>query len=378
MVTPAARIIFFVWQVLLGNGAALSPLVEVRVVGMGSYLERPAVMVSEEKSGAPVSVVAVPIAAEAAKCMAAAQSGEDRVWAGVLADRDGGFLDLAPWDETRRSTKRKAYDAVRFGKTKRNPYESLLGAASEAFGDLRDTLIEDAWPGPNVRLEGALRFSDDVVVDCFADEAIGLSLAKRCPLYIRKELYDSLSTTYDLDDDMTILPRVVKNKNDKEEKKEEQEREVIKTGDEYLALSLPEKIELLLEAEVPQLPRPRRMEEDPRGPDAPIDDLLLPLVDEIARREVLIEKAIQMGDIKEATALMAKKSDRHKAHDRVKETSQDGDIVGEVRARSDKALFDAAKADLTQDDGDYSRFLDRDPWYEEQLQRNRRNAQRDD
>ena len=40
-----------------------------------------------------------------------------------------------------------------------------------------------------------------------------------------------------------------------------------------------------------------------------------------------------------------------------------------LRARDDEAVYSAIRADITQDEGSYSRFLDKDEWYERQRRR---------
>ena len=54
---------------------------------------------------------------------------------------------------------------------------------------------------------------------------------------------------------------------------------------------------------------------------------------------------------------------------RAAQASADGDLAGELRARDDEAVYSAIRADITQDEGSYSRFLDKDEWYERQRRR---------
>ena len=67
--------------------------------------------------------------------------------------------------------------------------------------------------------------------------------------------------------------------------------------------------------------------------------------------------------------MMAGKSKRHAARDRAAQASADGDLAGELRARDDEAVYSAIRADVTHDEGSYSRFLDKDEWYERQRRR---------
>ena len=116
-----------------------------------------------------------------------------------------------------------------------------------------------------------------------------------------------------------------------------------------------------------RLPRPRVI--NAAGNDEPVDELLIPLLDEAVRRDLAVEAALKRGDIAGAAALMAGKSKRHAARDRAAQASADGDLAGEIRARDDESVYTAIRADITQDEGSYSRFLDKDEWYERQRRR---------
>mmetsp|Transcript_28323 Transcript_28323/g.86816 ORF Transcript_28323/g.86816 Transcript_28323/m.86816 type:complete len:403 (+) Transcript_28323:419-1627(+) len=377
---------WWLWIVALEtcvSALRLESLEVVRLAGLGSYRDRPAVMVARGFD----KVVPVLVAPEVVSCLRYAYASVGRPSRGALADRDGGFLDNAPWDDAS-VTKRSAYDVLKFGRPKilfqqrpvMHPYEVLLDVATEAFGQLVGCVVEDAWPGDDrAVLEGAIQFQDEDqterTIDCFADEAVGLALVSGCPLRMRRDTYESLATGFDLDGNGAVVARFDGKEASSLQRDDREPQEVVKSGAEYLALPTNVKVALLERANKP-LPRPRRMREDPRGYDALLDDQLLPLVDEIVRREVLIETAITRGDFAAASKLMAAKSERHKAYDRANDASEAGDLLAELDARNQKSLFDATKADITQDDDAYSRFLDRDPWYEDQLRRNRENQAR--
>ena len=324
--------------------------VRLRLVGLADEK----VIVTESQS-AFAKVLAVPVKKEVVNCLKNFQSSST-----ALANRDGGLLDNAPWDAS--FTKKDAYDALNFGH--RRPYEALFSVARK-LGQLRESLIEDVWPGlDGYQLEGACRF--DSVVECFADEALGLSLVSSCPLLVARDTWDALAT-----DDLRDLAEETKSVT---QPQRQPPHLAVRSAKEYQRLSLQGKIDLLLSAGVSRsrFPRPRVMNNDPRGPAALLDDLLLPLCDEIVRRDVLIQRATKDGDRDTATELTNAKSDRHAAYDDAVTASKDGDINAEFNAQYRKNLYDACKADVTQDDGAYSRFLDKDPWYEEQLRRNRR------
>ena len=59
---------------------------------------------------------------------------------------------------------------------------------------------------------------------------------------------------------------------------------------------------------------------------------------------------------------MAGKSKRHAARDRAAQASAGRGLAGGLRARDGEAVYSAIRADITQDEGSYSRFLDKDEW----------------
>ena len=268
-----------------------------------------------------------------------------------------------------------------------SPYSLFL----EAIGDMLDcdvtsALLEDACPlDDRTDLAGALRLqprngSAALIVECFADEAVGLALAAGVDVLTERSLLEVFSRTarFGLERRTSVAPlkmrlQVV----DDLEPSIAQEvvadaPETIKSADEYEALGTQGKLRVLVKAEEfkrrrGKLPRPRVI--NAAGCDEPVDELLIPLLDEAVRRDLAVEAALKRGDIAGAAALMAGKSKRHAARDRAAQASADGDLAGEIRARDDESVYTAIRADITQDEGSYSRFLDKDEWYERQRRR---------
>lgn len=156
----------------------------------------------------------------------------------------------------------------------------------------------------------------------------------------------------------------------------------IQSLEQYDSLSIQDKGRLLLS--LPsfegRLPRPRILREyekrkgnrnkgNKKGAKTiadpnPIDSLLIPFIDESVRREYLIRDANNRGDVDEANRLREEKSKRLLARERAalaRESGQDDEAdLWEQEADLQANL----RADVTQDEGEYSRFLDRDDWYE--------------
>ena len=93
-----------------------------------------------------------------------------------------------------------------------------------------------------------------------------------------------------------------------------------------------------------------------------IDDILLPLVNESVLRQYRIRDAEHRNDFEEANALRSGVSQRQMALE--KEGLDDEAQLLEEEAE----LYKSLRADITQDEGAYNRYLDRDDWYERETQ----------
>jgi hypothetical protein len=114
------------------------------------------------------------------------------------------------------------------------------------------------------------------------------------------------------------------------------------------------------------LPRPRAVRAS-NGPTA-LDNLLLPLIDESVRRQYLIREAEQRNDVDAANALRSEMSQRQSVLEQA-QSARDRGLDEEAKRLDDEAeLYKSLRADATQDEGAYSRYLDRDDWYERETQ----------
>jgi hypothetical protein len=115
-----------------------------------------------------------------------------------------------------------------------------------------------------------------------------------------------------------------------------------------------------------RLPRPRAVQESEQGAGSmnALDRLLLPLIDESVRREYYIRQAVQQGDLELAQELESSKSMRQIAKEKLEQARMAGDQEGVAYWQNEVNLYASLRADVTQDEGSYSRFLDRDEWYE--------------
>jgi len=115
-----------------------------------------------------------------------------------------------------------------------------------------------------------------------------------------------------------------------------------------------------------KLPRPRALRRDKvsgRKMNS-LDDLLVPLVDESVRRQILMRDAELRGYMETLEQLRNEKTKRQIAKEKAEEARMRGEEDVAEWWEAEAELYGDLRADVTQDEGSYSRFLDRDDWYE--------------
>merc|ERR1712216_57130 len=147
----------------------------------------------------------------------------------------------------------------------------------------------------------------------------------------------------------------------------------IQSLEEFDSMSIQDKAQLLtsLDSFDGRLPRPRVLkinQDDGSGFNA-LDKQLLPLIDESTRREIMIRKAREEGNIDEIDYLESEKSARQIAKRNAAIAREEGNDTLAARWEKEAELYADLRADVTQDEGSYSRFLDRDLWYEKTRQK---------
>jgi hypothetical protein len=137
--------------------------------------------------------------------------------------------------------------------------------------------------------------------------------------------------------------------------------------DDYDSLTYDGKARVLLKMESFQgvLPRPRVVRSS--KPSA-LDNLLLPLIDESVRRQYLIRDAEERNDLETANALRAEMSPRQSLLERAQAVREMGLEDEALLLENEADMLKSTRADFTQDEGAYNRFLDRDDWYERETQ----------
>ena len=258
-----------------------------------------------------------------------------------------------------------------------------------------------------------------ILVECDVDEAVGLSLANKLPLLVEREVFqrssimaesasaleatEKLPSWHVTDKEISILvegqsrnesaterlsplriPRTTvslfdsmfgrsNSPNSNDAKELFPTDNPVRTLEDLDSMSNPDKVRTLLNMSNFQgrLPRPRTIRQasaDKNLPN-PLDELLLPLIDESVRRKYLIRDAEEKGDTKLARELKEGRSSRQIAQDAAEQARERGDTSAAERLESEAELLETLRADVTQDEGSYSRFLDRDDWYERERQK---------
>ena len=255
-----------------------------------------------------------------------------------------------------------------------------------------------------------IKAGNTMIIECDADEAIGIALACNVPLKVESDIFGraamlaepqslrcdrsgniietlSMWKTADPDANFQVegentsstksspisIPRTTTSLFEElfEEKPSSSSMfpadNPIKSLGELDALSNADKAKTLLEMSNfnGRLPRPRVVRTSKSNP---LDELLLPLVDESVRRQYYIRDAEQRGDLERAAELRAETSRRQAAKERADKARDTGNEDDWERWESEAEFLESLRADITQDEGSYSRFLDRDYWYEKDRQ----------
>lgn len=267
---------------------------------------------------------------------------------------------------------------------------------------------------------------ETILVECDVDEALGMALTTNVPIQIESEIWDRSSISGSKIDEETskhvmdqlalwepadssfsfLMEGQAKNQSVTEKTsalriprtttdfeaffEPSSSSQVfptdnpIKSLGEYDALTQSDKAQTLLElsnfnSNEKKLPRPRvlriaKQKSNGISPD-PLDELLLPLIDESVRRQYLIRDAEIRQDWETVRELESQKSRRQIALENAEEAREMyGDESLEALQWEEEAeRYSNLRADVTQDEGSYSRFLDKDDWYEEN---NRNRAKR--
>ena len=312
----------------------------------------------------------------------------DRISVGELTGRDGGLWDEIPWSR---------WSTVPF-LSKRRALSSMEGkarVASSAWHALAKTLqevcdgasfvecrLEDDYRGalPNVRTFGgavlAAAGTELVVLEAEVEEAIALAVALDLPLVIDDEMFwescaeggaaqlkdGKLCITTESDPATLRATQGAGGARtaggDLEGVSAAWE---IRSAEAWGELTTDEKRAVCI---VSGVVPPRRA----RGEEA-LDALLLPLLDEDVRRDLDIAEALRRGDMAVAQRLSNDRSERGIVKLELQRAVLEEDYERAAELKALLEVLNAAKADPTQEDGSYDRYLDADDWYLRNLEK---------
>jgi len=317
----------------------------------------------------------------------------------ALVSRDGDLWDSLPWEEWGATAlaKRDAYNAMTSSRTRGGAYDAAVAVMAELLraeveglalevsgegsrpGSVRVggvAILRRGAPGPDpAPASGLFPCPDDpnrLAVPCAADEVAGLSCALGLPVAAPASLYDAGKVVgeavYRLDalrgrgtlrvtaEGVAVDTAAQVGRGDPEPPMPWE----VGSVQEFDALSVAEKRASLTRAGQPRLPRPREGERK-------LDDLLLPLLDEAVRAQVLRRRALERGDWEEAARLQDNRSERDQLLEEIstrREADPEDELLPALEERYE--LLTSLRADPTLDEGSYDPYLDQDEWYEAQ------------
>ena len=207
------------------------------------------------------------------------------------------------------------------------------------------------------------------VVNCHIDEAIGLALALNMPIFTTNKIF--LNSIIDAklvrDQRSAVCSIYATNPSIRQSDSKANNAESILPAWEifnpqkFLTMSTLEKRAVLRASNVKELPRPRE------GNEA-LDAALLDLADDAVRGEVYRLRSLSMSSKDTSTKMtnsndISDDSSRQSLLRRIGEALESGKLEVAEKLRDDFVAKTALRADPTQPEGSYSRFLDQDDWY---------------
>jgi len=228
------------------------------------------------------------------------------------------------------------------------------------------------------------------IVECDCDEAIGMALTCNLDVLVERAAWEKVQTNVYKDRDSASssfgIPAVVtigdsniikdNDTNNDDAATETTDEKPVKSLAEYDALANEDKGQILksLDSFKGKLPRPRILrqydsetkEQKKKKPTSnhPLDKLLIPLIDESVRGQILIREAVDEGDFDTAFRMRQAMSKRQISQSNAVQARLDGEdrLAGAYDEEAD--FYASLRADVTQDEGSYNKFLDKDEDYE--------------
>lgn len=275
------------------------------------------------------------------------------------------------------------------------------GKMTKIYADGQEIEFEDAM---NDFGNDGIKKGEIFIVECECDEAIAMALTCNLCIYMDRTdwetsfissklefdtknngLFDSIPTLNSPIDSIKLETQGEKEKSfntkiqvPRSSRTSENNKSVfsseipVQSLSEFDSLKIQDKAQILLSIDSfkGKLPRPRVLKTalSDTSLDS-LDKLIIPLMDESIRRQILTREAVRQGDLKEATRLASRKSRRQIAKENAEQARLEGNTDLEQKWEEEALFYESLRADVTQDEGEYSSYLDRDEWYERTRQK---------
>uniref|UniRef100_A0A7S2ZQZ0 SAP domain-containing protein n=2 Tax=Rhodosorus marinus TaxID=101924 RepID=A0A7S2ZQZ0_9RHOD len=283
----------------------------------------------------------------------------------------GDVVSGLPWKEHgKQEAIQSMYDGRANGSIKREAsmLEQMVSASPSEIAHLslveKETLTVDPLiTGQlSVRREVATLFGktyysqEPEIIECRPGEVISLSQELDIPismdswawtLYSTRLARDRDSNSMGFSEDIEFVER---SKSDADTGKPVE----LMTKDEIRRMSVPELRTALRSAGIPSKTRSTRGE---------LLNRLIPMIDESERRSMLIDEAVRREDYGRASELQAGQSERSRVKQQLEEAVAEERYLDAQKLQERFDRLTEMRADPTQDEGSYDRYLDQDEWY---------------
>mmetsp|Transcript_48219 Transcript_48219/g.111643 ORF Transcript_48219/g.111643 Transcript_48219/m.111643 type:complete len:470 (-) Transcript_48219:50-1459(-) len=396
--------------------AVLRGHLPLQIAGLGRYGPSPALFLHKKLGSSEVLPVPVPL--DAVKALEMALSGKERqsmveilLQCRAIVNRDDGIFDGLPWDWASSSlSKRDAFARFQGRAFPRegyaSPYHLLLDACRrEACADVSHVIIENTDALGALCLGGAVLVerrlctqgadasaapmgagppaatdqrwwggaaAEPRLCECTIDEALGIAVALGGEVYVDEAVWNVAKTTpaYFLQRGKVRIDVQPAANPEVETQLVERSRSAaplpweIRSAEQLQSMTTEQLARVALAAGL-RLPRARQLS------DESLTEMLEPLMDEAVRRDMRVARAADEGDFAAAAALQAGASCRGQLLGRLRQAVAEERYLAAAELAAELAIETSRRADVTQDEGAYSRFLDQDDWYAAQLARER-------
>ncbi|EKX47653.1 hypothetical protein GUITHDRAFT_106641 [Guillardia theta CCMP2712] len=306
--------------------------------------------------------------------------------------------DALPFEDLGPEARRSAVEMINRETNLRSPLDVIQrlweAAACSPYRVMIDE-VPSLYDGSSITLGGSILFGrgelegTDQPMRMVASPAASVAFATKfgSPVYIRKDIYketccrivnlgdEGERNKFSIDGSQPVAWRTPKTAEKfmfrvRESQKNAKIREEalrkktweMKASD-LLAMSVEQLRFILAEQGVPSSSKATKEE---------LEDLVLPGMDEVERRIVMIQRAVEREDYGTASQLAANQSRRGRIAAAIVEAVREERYYEAAELQEELEVITMGRADITQDEGSYDPYLDADDWYVKDLMRRRK------